>query len=127
MDMFSFSVEMYDGRFAVATEFPMEPYGTRLFCMEDDSEDSKRLLQQIDAVWPRLWPEMLSRLQETADELDLGNAVDSESLVGRGKRLEAGKFMSDRCDTYISLESDDHPDWDYFLKDSEIIHFQPVF
>jgi hypothetical protein len=122
-----FEVELDDDDFAVAIELSMEPYGTKPIYAEDDTEDSRVMLQQLSAGWMRLWPQIRALFEDAAKELDLDNPVDSETLIGQASRLEPGVFMADRCDTYLSLSSDDHPDWDYFLKDGQILHFQPVF
>jgi hypothetical protein len=122
-----FEVELADGDLALAIELPMEPYGVRMLCTNDDSEGSEKLLHEIRAIWTRLWPKMQRRYQDTAGELDLDEPVDTDSLIARTSRLTKGIFMADRCDIYVSLVSDDHPDWDYFIKDGKIVHFQPVF
>jgi hypothetical protein len=124
-----FQIEVDNGDSAVAVELAMEPYGTKLLYTEDDSEDSRSMLRHISEIWIRLWPEMRTLFEENAkNDLDLEEPVDGDSLIGYAARLKPGIFMSDRCDTYLSLSSDgDGPSWDYFLKDGKIIHFQPVF
>ena len=121
-----FEGEQDDGTSVLAVELPMEPLGRKRIYAEN-TEDSRTMLQELSADWLRLWPQIRSLFEDSAKELDLDNPVDSETLVGQVGRLEPGVFMADRCDIYLSLSSDDHPDWDFFLRDGQIIHFQPVF
>ena len=116
-----------DGSLAVAIKLPMKPYGVKFVCANDDSDDSEKLLVELSKAWPQLWPKMRTRVRDMAKELDLDTLVDKESLIGRTSRLTKKLFMGDRCDIYLSLVSDDHPDWDFFLKKGKIVHFQPVF
>lgn len=41
--------------------------------------------------------------------------------------MEQGVYMGDRSDVCISLDFEEAPLWDYFIKGTEIVHFQPVF
>ncbi|QDU27777.1 hypothetical protein ETAA8_28680 [Anatilimnocola aggregata] len=126
--MDTFDVEFESGDVRAAIELPMEPYGTKLLYADDNSDESCIILQHFGAIWPQLWPEMRSRLEDLAlNHLDLETPVDSETLVGLVTKTTRGKFMGDRADFYLSLDSDDHPDWDYFIRDGLIVHFQPVF
>jgi hypothetical protein len=126
--MSTFEVEFEDGDSRAAIELPMEPYGAKLLYADDSSEESHTILKQFSAIWPQLWPEMRSQLEDLAmNHLDMETPVDSDTLVGLVSKTTPGKFMSDRADYYLSLESDDHPDWDYFLRDGKIVHYQPVF
>jgi hypothetical protein len=122
-------VESDVGEPVVAIEVSMEPYVETSFLQANDaSDDSRIMLQQIATIWPRLWPEMRTRFEEAASELDLNTPVDGESLIGLVSRLTPGEYLADSSDTYVSLRSEDNPpDWDYFLRDGQIIHFQPVF
>jgi hypothetical protein len=124
-----FQVELEGGDPAAAMDLAMEPYGTRLVYAEDDSDDSRTRLKCLAESWPRLWPEFRTRLQEASRHLDLASPVSADSLVCYVARLKPDVFMGDRCDTYLSLSSDaaEAPQWDCFLKDWQIIHFQPVF
>lgn len=123
-----FDVQFENGDVRTAIELPMEPYGEKLIYADDNSEESRNILQQFSAIWPQLWPEMRGRLEDLAmNHLDLETPVDVDTLVGQVTKTSPGKFMGDRADYYLTLESDDHPDWDYFFRDGQIVHFQPVF
>lgn len=121
-------VNLAGGELAAAVELPMEPYGTRLLYTEDDTAESRERLRHLKAIWPRLWLEIRERIEDRAREIDLDEPIDGESLVGYASALRPGIFMADRCDTFLSLGCDgEAPNWDSFLKDGQIIHFQPVF
>ena len=123
-----FQVELDDGEVAAAVELSMEPYGTKTPYAADNTERSRIMLHQIGEIWPRLWLEMRTHFETAAKELDLDTPLDSDSLIGQISGLGPGVFMADRCDTYLSLSSENHPpDWDCFLKDGQIVHFQPVY
>ena len=124
-----FEAEMDDGRILAAIELPMEPYGTHPVYADDNTEDSRGILQQLAQSWIRLWPEMRTLFEDCAKEIDLDDPVDSVTLHGQISRMEPGVWMADRSEIYLSLRSFSYhpPEWDFFLKDGQIIHFQPVF
>jgi hypothetical protein len=104
----------------IVLEIP--PYGTaQVDC------DSKATSRALENNWATIWPEALQLLKDRMQNLDIEIDLSQMELVGSAVRTESGKFMSDKSDIYLSLSYGEAPDWDYFIRGTTIVHFQPVF
>jgi hypothetical protein len=119
--------ELSDGSIAVGIALPIPPYGSALIVGEDTTADSEAVLEELDASWTELWPEMLNLLKDAMENLDIEVDLAEQEIAGSASRTREGKFMSDKSDIYLSISFGESPDWDYFIRGAKIVHFQPVF
>lgn len=119
--------ELSDGSLAVGITLPIPPYGSVLIISEDNTADSEAVLQELEASWTELWPEMLKLLKDAMENLDIEVDLADHEIAGSASRTRKGKFMSDKSDIYLSISFGESPDWDYFIRGAKIVHFQPVF
>jgi len=117
-----------DGDIALVVELPIPPFETVSIASEDTSSESRNMLEELVRDWDRLWPDMLERLQDSMTRYE-----DCEQVLGRDEfmgsicRMSPESYMGDKSDYLLRLEFDEPPLWDFFLKDIQIIHFQPGF
>ncbi|MES2924730.1 MAG: hypothetical protein V4819_24465 [Verrucomicrobiota bacterium] len=116
-----------DGDRALMITLPIAPFGEAEFVAPDVSDDFRSLLLEVAANWDALWPDMLERLQDGISGYNLPTRLGSDEFLGGISRMEQGVYMGDRSDVCISLDFEEAPLWDYFIKGTEIVHFQPVF
>lgn len=119
--------ELSDGTLAVGVKLPIDPYGTALIVGQDTSPASKAILRELKASWAKLWPEMHRRLKDAMENLDIEFDFAEDEMTGIVSKTQPGKFMSDESDIYLSLSFGEEPEWVYFIRGREIVHFQPVF
>lgn len=116
-----------DGDKAFTALLPVQPFGSAIFASPDLSDDSRELLLDLINRWKSLWPDMLERMQQGIEDYDTVQKLGSDEFMGAISRLDKDVYMSDRSDVHLRIEFDEPPLWDYFLKGSEIVHFQAVF
>lgn len=116
-----------DGDIAACVTLSITPFGETEFFAPDTSDDSKLLLRELIGAWGDLWPEMLEKLQDGMEGYEVGIKLGADEFIGSSQRTKPGYFMSDESDSYLRLEFDEPPLWDYYLRESKIVHFQPVF
>lgn len=116
-----------DGDTAWVVELPIPPFETVPIATEDCSDDSKSVLNVLIQGWELLWPEMLSRLQEDMKGYGCEQELGRDEFMGSISRMDPECYMGDKSDYFLRLEFDEPPLWDFFLKDTTIVHFQPVF
>ncbi len=112
---------------AAAIHLPIEPYGLALFVAADSSPDSTKVIDEVVAVWPVLWPKMLAILDTQMKDYGVETVLGRDKLIGSVKRMTAGVYMADQSDIMIRLEFEEPPLWDFFIRGSSIAHAQPVF
>jgi hypothetical protein len=83
---------------------------------EDTTADSEAVLQELEASWTELWPEMLKLLKDAMENLDIEFDLAEKEIAGSASRTREGKFMSDKSDIYLSMSFGESPDWDYFIR-----------
>lgn len=120
-------IDFGDGDRAWGVELPTKPFDSALFATDDLSADSKALLLEIVGWWDSLWPEMLDRLQDGISGYETNQKLGADEFIGALSRTDEDCFMGDKSDIFLRLEFQEPPLWDYFLRDGEIVHFQPVF
>jgi hypothetical protein len=124
---------LHDSTPACCLELPIPPYGNALIVGDDTSEDSKVVLRMLESDWNELWPEMLSQLKETMENLDLEIDLSELEFRGRASRMTPGFWLADKSDIFLSFNFgdvpgwDSSPNWDYFIRGAKVVHFQPVF
>lgn len=116
-----------EGYRALVVELPIPPFGTVPIATEDTSDDSRHILDTLISGWPGLWPEMLARLQEDMKGYGCEQDLGKDEFQGSISRMDPDCYMGDQSDYYLSLQFDEPPMWDFFLKGTQIVHFQPVF
>lgn len=116
-----------DGDVALGAEFSIAPFGTALIVAEDVSDDSRRIMKTLIAGWENLWPEMLDLLQDGMEDYEVEQKLGRDEFMGSIGRMKPGCYMGDKSDFHLRLEFDEPPLWDYFLKGTNIVHFQSVF
>ena len=118
-----------DGDIAFAVKFPIPPFGNGYFAAPDASFESESLLAGIAKNWDELWPTMIEKLQTACRETEIELNVKPEEFMGSVQLLEDDVFMGDKADVFIRIKTkrDCVPVWDYFLRESTIVHFQPVY
>src|SRR5262245_5854854 len=129
--------QLNTGVAALGVELPIAPYGDVLMHGDDTSENCRALLVEIIGTWERLWPTMRKRLQECNENLATPVIIRPGTHLACVARTQKGCFMADKSDIYLSLEfaasetvsedADAPSQWDYFIRGSRVVHFQPVF
>jgi hypothetical protein len=121
------AIELEDESTAAAIYLPIEPHGLALFVASDASPDSVKLVDEVVAVWPELWPKMRNYLDAEMKDYGVTAALGRDEFTGSLDRMSPGVYMGDQSDIMIRLEFDEPPVWDFFIRGSTIAHSQPVF
>lgn len=116
-----------DGGAPSAIHLPIEPHGVSLFVAPDNSPDSDKLIDEIAAAWPEVWPKMRTYLVAEMRDYEVEPVLGRDEFIGSIQRMTPGVFMGDRSDIMIRLEFEEPPLWDFFIRGSRIVHSQPVF
>lgn len=116
-----------DGDSAAAVHLPIEPHGVALFVSPDLSADSTKLIDEVVAFWPELWPKMMTYLDIEMKEYGVEAVLGKDKFIGSLGRMTPDVYMGDQSDIMIRLEFEDPPLWDFFIRGSTIAHSQPVF
>lgn len=123
-------LDMEDGRGLVAAVYlPIEPHGVALFTAEDDSEASAALIHRIIPLWPAWWPQMRAYLERAMIDYGLDTKLGRDEIVGAISVMTPGCFMADHSDISVSIffTRNTEPMWDFFMKETVLVHSQPVF
>jgi len=120
-------MDLEGGDKVLATELPVAPFGTAYFAAPDASSDSREILNELIHHWSELWPEMLDRLLSDMQSYGVEQKLGSDEFIGSISRMDANCYMGDKSDYLLRLDFEEAPFWDYFLRNGEIVHFQPVF
>ena len=118
---------MGDDEAAAAIHLPIEPHGLALFVAPDTSPDSGKLIDEVVAVWPELWPKMKTYLETEMKDYGVEAVLGRDEFTGSLGRMTPDVFMGDQSDIMIRLEFEEPPVWDFFIRGSTIAHSQPVF
>ena len=118
-----------NGDVAYGVALPIPPYGDGYFVAPDVSSDSENLLRDLHSGWTTLWPELLSSMKQAAKEYDVDLAFEADEFIGMVQHLDDDVFMGDKADVMIGIRPNENavPEWHFFIRGSEIVHFQPVF
>ncbi len=122
------TIDFGDGTSAFASECPLTPFGTAHIVAPDTSDESSSLLNEIHGQWNDLWPKMLSSMQETSKKANLTLKIDDE-VICMVEYVDVDVYMGDKADIMIGIRPNENavPEWHFFIRDSTIVHFQPVF
>jgi hypothetical protein len=116
-----------DGDVSLLAEFSVAPFGTAPIATDDTSAESRRILEVLIDGWDDLWPEMLEKLQDSMESYGVEQKLGRDDFQGSISPMDPSCYMGDRSDYFLSLQFDEPPLWDFFLKGTKIVHFQPVF
>jgi len=99
------------------------PYGS----MRIVDESGGDALSVFAANWDVMWPKIRSNLEEMCEYSGRSEDLKAPVWMAEGEWLEPDVFMSDEADLFLSIILRKAPVWDFFIKDNEIVHCQPVF
>jgi len=118
-----------DDDIAYGAELPISPHGHGQFVAPDSSDSSKQLMVELKDQWEVLWPEILLEMQSNAAEFDVELGLGSGQLMGSVQRLDETVFMGDQADLMIGIRPHETavPEWNFFIRNSTIVHCQPVY
>lgn len=119
--------EAGQGGAAAAVHLPIEPHGLAMFVAPDISADSNGLIDKVVAVWPELWPKVRTYLETEMREYGVEAVLGRDEFTGSLDWMTGDVYMGDQSDIMIRLEFDEAPLWDFFIRNSTIVHSQPVF
>ena len=122
-----FNVELADGGVAAAIELELPPYGVAEFYTDEESDEGRDILRTLWIRWADLWPRMRTQIEECAEDIDATSKLVEDTATAYVAKTKPGEFMSESAETYLSITFEDGPNWDFFLKGGEIVHFQLVF
>jgi hypothetical protein len=113
---------------SIKVEIP--PYGRMLIVGERDDG----ALAFFESRWPKLWPGVKREVQRMSKRCELRITFKGLKWLADGARIEPNVFMSDKSDWYLRIDldplrelKDDLPFFDFFIREAEIVHCQPVF
>lgn len=112
---------------AAAIHLPIEPHGLALLVAPDCTPASSKLIDEMVAVWPELWPKIKSCLDAEMKEYGVEAVLGKSNFIGSFGRTTPEAYMGDKSDIMIRLEFEKPPLWDFFIRSSTIVHSQPVF
>jgi hypothetical protein len=119
------------GQWRTRTEatFPVEPYGLAQLGAEDNSEESRKLLQDLADNWTVLWPKMRDRLENGIADYGVKLNLSGCEFLATVAAVEEGCYKSEEADIFVrfEFETEPVPVWDFFIRGSHLAHFQPVF
>jgi hypothetical protein len=84
-------------------------------------------LSVFAANWGELWPKVRSNLEEMCEYSGKSDDLKAPVWTAEGEWLESDVFMSDEADLFLRIVLREVPVWDFYIKDTEIVHCQPVF
>lgn len=119
-------VDFGDGDVALSVELLIPPFGEAIFTADDTSSASRETLQALREAWSTLWPVILDKLEEGIVDFQLPRKLEVDEFIGLVSRVEEDDEMAARSDIYLSLEFDQEPHWDFYIRGSRIVHSQPV-
>jgi hypothetical protein len=116
----------------IAVNIP--PYGR----MRIVGEAGENALSAFQRNWPRLWPKvkrnLKSMLRRYNDSFEVPIRLTGQKWLGEGARLDPDVFMGDQAELYLRVQfeepsdwEDPFPVWDFFIKETTVVHCQPVF
>jgi hypothetical protein len=110
------------------------PHGTCFLVSEDSSDSSLSNLISIARQWDELWPAMFKFIETEGAEYGCDSPIsgtqdhDGDGILSVGVGLiREGEYLSDKANVLVSIEFDEPPLWNFFIKDNQITHAQPVF
>ncbi len=114
---------------AFAADFPVEPYGDAQFAAQDNSEESRKLLQDLADNWRVLWPKMRARLEKGIADYRVKLDLSRCEFLATVAAVEEGCYKSDEADIIVrfDFEAVPVPVWYFFIRGGHLAHFQPVF
>lgn len=116
-----------DGDLAVLVELPLPPFEMIAIAAEDASDASRSMLLELIQGWDELSPKIVDQLRDGIESYDCEQELGNDEFMGSICHMDPESFMGDKSDYLLRIEFPEPPLWDFFLKDNQIIHFQPVF
>jgi hypothetical protein len=128
-------IEIFEAQFedhddvAFVADFPVEPYGLAQLGAQDNSEESRKLLQDLADNWTVLWPKMRDRLENGIADYGVKLNLSGCEFLATVAAVEEGCYKSEEADIFVrfEFETEPVPVWEFFIRGSHLAHFQPVF
>lgn len=113
---------------SIKVEIP--PYGQMLIVGKGDDG----ALAFFESRWPKLWPGVKREVKRMCKNYKAGITFKDFKWLADAARMKPDVFMSDKSDWYLRIDLDplrelreDLPVFDFFIREAEIVHCQPVF
>ncbi len=137
-----FAVPMVCSRIAMKRRRPrldtitvnIPPYGR----MTIVGQNGDNALSTLRANWPKLWPavkrDLKSMLRRYEQAFEAHIRLKGQKWAAEGSRTDPECFMGDQADLFLRIQLEEPPDWDeafpawdFFIKETSVVHSQPVF
>jgi hypothetical protein len=125
------TVELDDGSQCLAlVGVPVPPYGAIVIKADGSAAGDETFLKTIQSAWPELWPQMREKLLSkiAAYQVDVDPSRDDFGACAGW--TDPDTYQGDVSDIHLSFEfycEPGYPVWDFFIRGTNIVHFQPVF
>ena len=111
---------------SIKVEIP--PYGQMLII----GKGNDGALAFFKSRWAKLWPGVIREMKRMCKGCELRVSFKDLKWLADGARMKPAVFMSDKSDWYLRIDVDpllerDLPCFDFFIRETEIVHCQPVF
>ena len=116
----------------IAVNIP--PYG-RMKIVGEKGDDALSVLQRN---WPKLWPKVRSsvksQLKCMCKDYEIPVRFKGMKWMAAAGRLDPDVFMGDKADSFLEIQlegspvsEEADPVWDFFIKGTKIVHWQPSY
>jgi hypothetical protein len=119
-------IDFGDGDLALTIVLPIPPFGEAVITGADTSDISRDQLLSLASDWASLWPEILDRLEAGIVDFNLPRKLENDEFSGLIDSVPEEHPMASKADVYLSLEFDEPPHWDFYLRGARIVHSEPV-
>jgi len=110
------------------------PYGRMRIVGEEGDAGLSILRKNWPALWPKVKRNLKTMIRDWKDTLEVPIRLTKQKWLGEGGSLEPDVFMSDQADIFLRIQLEEPPDWedafpvwDFFIKETTVVHCQPVF
>jgi hypothetical protein len=121
-----YEMDFGDGDLALTLVLQIPPFGEVAITGADTSDLSRAQLLSLASNWAGLWPEILDRLEAGIVDFDLPRKLENDEFSGLIDSVPEEHPMASKADVYLSLEFDEPPHWDFYLRGPRIVHSEPV-
>jgi len=120
-------VDFGDGDVAFAADLPIPPFGEAGFTTEDLSPAAREALEKVGSWWPRLWPDVLDRLEAGIVDHGLPLKLEQSEFTGIVIPVEEDDAPAKAGDIHVSLQFDEEIQWELLLRDARVVRSEVAF